>query len=626
MDRFCDDETEAQPNFDLDSYFEEQAGNGISTYGGYRYSQPVNIKGGGFFGRLISGGLMPILRKIIPYAGKRALSTVTDVVSSMNKGKSIKGALKSSLKRTASTVMKDAIEKMGDNQEGDGVRKKTALNKGLQKIFANRAKGRAKKGGSKSGIKHKRPKAKCSKKKKKKRTKKKGKKRSNLSRSRGIFYFDTMSLIHEMSSTTTLPEFDLFKIQPTQKSVWRDVITEHRPITVYEQGAPIPYEFRTERNEYLKFYESSLYLQLKITLAKDDKSKITHDDWTNVVPVNNLLHSLFDRIDLEVNQTRLVMSPTNYAYRAYLEKLLGFSNTVKDGYLSCCMWGDRGDRTDAITPDSKQTDQSEVVIDLMDRLHLDLSFQNRAFVGNSNFKITLHPKHPEFYLGVATGYTVTCQIKDPILYIHRAIVTDSLSVAINKALRISPAKYPISRTEIKQFTLEKGVTDKFLNNVITGILPRRIFVMMVDTIAYAGKFSKNPFQFDNNNLNYLACYIGGTPYPVQPMTPNFEKNLFVKEYVALYQSLNQNGTDAYTQITRKEFKDGFTIFAINLTPDLSSGPGAVGHYNLVQRGELRMHLRFASEIKNTTTVLVFQEYDSIIEIDEIGQINTNYTA
>ena len=434
-----------------------------------------------------------------------------------------------------------------------------------------------------------------------------------------------MSLVHELSSTTTLSDFDIFRVPPTQRSVWKDCVTEHRPITTIEQKSPIPFEFRAEPNEFIKFNESMIYLKYNIKLSKTDNSAIKAEDWANIVPTNNFLHSLFERVELSINQVSVTMAPSNYAYRSYLEKLLGFSRSAKDGFLTSSLWGDRGERITAITPETGAT-QSEITIELMDKIHFDLTFQNKAFIGNTSFSVKLMPSPQQFLFEIPTGYAIATEIKDPILYIHRSYITDSLSTAIGKALKIAPCKYPITRTEMKHFTLEKGVIDRFLNNAITGILPRRIFVMMVEQSAFSGSYTKNPFYFDHNNLSQLVCYIGGTAFPSQAMRPDFEKNLYVREFVALYQALNQNGTDSYSEISRKDFKDGNTIFAINLTPDLSSGPGAIGHYNLVNRGELRLHIKFAKELKATTTLLIYQEFDSIIEIDELGQVNTNYTS
>ena len=49
-----------------------------------------------------------------------------------------------------------------------------------------------------------------------------------------------------------------------------------------------------------------------------------------VAPVNNFLHSLCNQVDVFFNQ-KAVSPPSNaYAYRAYIEKLLNYSNEAKN--------------------------------------------------------------------------------------------------------------------------------------------------------------------------------------------------------------------------------------------------------------------------------------------------------
>ena len=60
----------------------------------------------------------------------------------------------------------------------------------------------------------------------------------------------------------------------------------------------------------------------------------------NVVPVNNLLHSMFNQIDIFLNQ-KLVLLPNNaYPYRAYIESLLNYSPIAKESHLTADSWLD----------------------------------------------------------------------------------------------------------------------------------------------------------------------------------------------------------------------------------------------------------------------------------------------
>jgi len=52
-----------------------------------------------------------------------------------------------------------------------------------------------------------------------------------------------------------------------------------------------------------------------------------------VAPVNNLLHSMIDSLDLILENTNLNPESKNYAYSAYIKNLTSFDQLVKDSWL-----------------------------------------------------------------------------------------------------------------------------------------------------------------------------------------------------------------------------------------------------------------------------------------------------
>ncbi len=60
----------------------------------------------------------------------------------------------------------------------------------------------------------------------------------------------------------------------------------------------------------------------------------------------------------------------------------------------------------------------------------------------------------------------------------------------------SPAKYPIERVEVRSMTINAGVTGKPLENVINGVLPRRIYLYFLTNEAFNGSYETNPFILD----------------------------------------------------------------------------------------------------------------------------------
>lgn len=105
-------------------------------------------KGNGFFGRIIRGSLMPIIKSVLPYLKDVALEGVGSLVTDLQQGKTLKDAASSSLKKTSSTVLNDVAKRVAKAQTGSGVKRKkksTQRGRGVSKrrtIAARRPSGR----------------------------------------------------------------------------------------------------------------------------------------------------------------------------------------------------------------------------------------------------------------------------------------------------------------------------------------------------------------------------------------------------------------------------------------------------------------------------------------------------
>ena len=76
---------------------------------------------------------------------------------------------------------------------------------------------------------------------------------------------------------------------------------------------------------YIDLDETELYVKLKISVSEGG-APLKPSLWSGKVSVvNNLLHSLFQKIELKTHNAPLTVLNNFYAYRAYLEKLLGES-------------------------------------------------------------------------------------------------------------------------------------------------------------------------------------------------------------------------------------------------------------------------------------------------------------
>ncbi|XP_074602549.1 uncharacterized protein F54H12.2-like [Brevipalpus obovatus] len=226
-----------------------------------------------------------------------------------------------------------------------------------------------------------------------------------------------MSKIHELSHVAPLAEFDIFSVPSTQYSIDRDIVTEHRPINKLSMDSCIDFTFVTNEDEYVKLKESLFRLKFRIKLSKDDGSDITDEDWISVTSTENLLHSMFKQIDLEINAVNVIATPQNYAYRAYFDLMCGFSKGAKDSFLKALGQDD----TQISPPSPAPKDGTGPIMELMGLLHIDLGLQSRALLGHLQYKVQMTPISPNFFLKISKNtIKANVELLDAALFIHRA--------------------------------------------------------------------------------------------------------------------------------------------------------------------------------------------------------------
>ena len=360
---------------------------------------------------------------------------------------------------------------------------------------------------------------------------------------------------------------------------------------------------------------------------KELKVAVVANDWKKVSTVNNLLNSLFKQVDLIIGDRVRTSSHLTYPYKTDFEMKLGISKDAKESFLTSGLWYKDSDtnpeelnqiRSEFIAPlpNSSDSDKGRI-LDLMGRIYLPLFEQRKLLLGGCTIQLKFIPNDPSFYLMCSNDIRVkSVEFIDASLYLQRSRVSKPLMEGIHKGLEKSDVKYPLRESFVIPITIGKGIIDTILDNVHNGQLPRRAFVAFVDHNAFNGSYLTNPFNYQNFGLNHLAFYLNGIQYPEKAFTPDFDNQLYIREFMSLFESTNQDSTDSCINVDRKSFVKGNYIFAVNFAPDLSSGCCSTGYANPIKYGNLRLQLRFKAPLEKTITTLVYSEYDTILEIDQ----------
>ena len=118
----------------MDEYYKNQAGSGIGGFAGQRYQ-----KGDGFFGRLVSGSIIPIIRKVLPYLGKTALNTGVNILSDVSNGENFKSSAKRRLSETGRVIGERTMAKVKEIT-GSGRRRKRRTKQSVKRKPVKRRK------------------------------------------------------------------------------------------------------------------------------------------------------------------------------------------------------------------------------------------------------------------------------------------------------------------------------------------------------------------------------------------------------------------------------------------------------------------------------------------------------
>ncbi|XP_067203273.1 uncharacterized protein F54H12.2-like [Linepithema humile] len=218
------------------------------------------------------------------------------------------------------------------------------------------------------------------------------------------------------------------------------------------------------------------------------------------------------------------------------------------------------------------------------------------------------------------------RLLDASLLVRRAKISPGVLLSHARMLSKTTAKYPLTKVEVKTFTIHAGLIGESIDNVILGQLPKRVIVGFVDNRAFNGDRKLNPFNFKNYGINFFSLYADGMQIPSRPLQPNFSKDegLYVEAYHTLFSGTGIHFLNEGNSISREDYGQGYTLFAFDLTPDLSAH--CAGHWNLVKHGSLRLEVKFEKALTATVNCIVYAEFDNILEIDSSRQVIVDFAG
>ena len=434
-----------------------------------------------------------------------------------------------------------------------------------------------------------------------------------------------MSLIHTKSCESVHTGLDLFALPPTQTAVQDGLWVEYHPLATLAAGAPIEFAVSGATADYIDLSNTYLYV----------KAKVLRQDGTNppadavFAPVNYWLHSLFSQVDVLLNNTLVTPSENTYPYRAYIESTLNYGREAKTTHLTSALYyQDTASQMNSLDGNNnagfRERHARAVAgrdVDMIGRLHCDIFHQERYLLNNVDIKIRLIPSKNTFNI-MAAADNFKSIISHASMFVRKVRLNPAVTLSHAKALERGTAKYPLKRVVVKTFSIPRGNVSVVQDNLFLSQTPNRLVIGLVDSAAFNGESTSNPFNFQTLGLSFLSLYLDGKQVPSKPLQPNFVTGQYVRSFFNLMVSSGLANQDAGSNISRQDFAGGFALYSMDLTPSLIDDNQL---FELVKSGALRLELKFAAGLTRSVTVVVWAEMDSVLEIDRSRQVLTDFS-
>jgi len=457
-----------------------------------------------------------------------------------------------------------------------------------------------------------------------------------------------MSFIQEGSSSSMLTESQLFYVPPTitERQATFDVLVGPSAAT-FDDANDILFEIAPSTD---LISLADMRFECELHILNRDGNPVELQDC--VCPVNNILGSLFNCVNVEVSG-RSINDPSNlYFMRSYLENLLGYNSEAMRSQLSSCGFnldstqnkvGVSGTYIAAVAaaapgiaiparcqfPNQDQIDRNALImkvrpLQLSGKIHCDIFQQDKPLLPGVSLSLKFtRSRAPLAFTAVNANAIPKAVIRKPRLFVRKFEPSAVYMNALSKRLLRGPAIYHFERVQMRHTTINTGQQFADWPNLVSGQLPKMMLVTMVTSRALSGTHDTNPFYLDNFDLCYLSAEIDGKIYPTNGYNMDFSTHQTLTCYDGLSRALEiYSSSERSLPFTRMEYQNGFTIYGFDFTPSGTSR----GALTIIKQGNLNLNMRFKTALTEPINVIAYLVFDSTISINNARQAIFDFSA
>jgi hypothetical protein len=198
------------------------------------------------------------------------------------------------------------------------------------------------------------------------------------------------------------------------------------------------------------------------------------------------------------------------------------------------------------------------------------------------------------------------RIMDLKLYFNRIQVVPQM---VRKVLSLKEHHYWMHRTELKTFNIGNNMRE-YTCQIASGLaLPKTISIAFVQTAAATGSMQLNPLNFRHYNIRRINLRVNGTSVPSDAFTPQFNQNLFAREYTNMFMQTGNYRIDRGNCISKEAFGGGYMLMPFNIgDPDLCNQ----FHNHMAKSGTVELEVNFGNQLPHPVTVLAHLTYNELV--------------
>lgn len=449
---------------------------------------------------------------------------------------------------------------------------------------------------------------------------------------------------------------DLFRVPQTLTSVQKCTYIKKYPVSQdLNQTAPFEFEVKGSDVDFIDLARVRLYVRAKIVDKNNqDVSEIMSE---RLSTVNTLFHSLFKRIELRMGRetdVQISHSLPTHGYRCYIEELLSRSPSQSEqlGRTDMFYIDDAGKADDVgafemITVQEGEEDAREELrwrksensgflarqaivsdskdFELFGCIKLDLFQQDRYLLNNVNLRLKLEKQDPSFFLlhsEANDAYHIAYQ--EVYLQVPYVTLSNDRFLEMNRQLLKTNAKYPIRRIEVQDAMVLPNFKTVRFDRLFSNAehLPTRLVLGLVSNDRFAGTPAKNPYLFHHHNLESLTAKVDGALVSGKQYTFRFDEGEALEAFHDLYVNLGLDDTSSSLHLDYEQYLNGSTLYVLDLSADNNAGSDYF-HTHVV--GNFSLELTFATPPSTALNLIVYAEYESVIEINANRDVYASWT-